>query len=60
MQWNSRNPQRKSSIGFSGKTSDAIIKHLKLLEETLRPFGAEKLTGRTEYKLRVGNYRGCL
>ena len=42
---------------LSGKTYNTVIKHLHSLEENPRPFGAEKLTGRTEFKLRVGNYR---
>jgi len=36
---------------------DAIVKHLKQLENNPRVFGAEKLKGRDEYKLRVGSYR---
>jgi mRNA interferase RelE/StbE len=34
-----------------------IVEHLRQLEENPHLFGAEKLKGRGEYKLRVGNYR---
>lgn len=39
------------------KTHDRIIVHLRHLEENPRHFGAEKLTAREAYKLRVGSYR---
>ena len=39
------------------KQHDRIIEHLKQLQENPRIFGAEKLKGREEYKLRVGSYR---
>ena len=39
------------------KTHDKIVEHLRQIEENPRVFGAEKLTGREAYKLRVGNYR---
>lgn len=39
------------------KTHDKIVEHLRHLEENPRLFGAEKLTAREEYKLRVGNFR---
>jgi mRNA interferase RelE/StbE len=39
------------------KPHDKVIEHLRLLEENPRIFGAEKLTAREAYKLRVGNYR---
>ncbi|MGC2234796.1 MAG: type II toxin-antitoxin system RelE/ParE family toxin [Pyrinomonadaceae bacterium] len=39
------------------KPHDKIIEHLRQLEENPRIFGAEKLTAREAYKLRVGNYR---
>ncbi len=38
---------------LSRKTYDADITHLQSLEEDPRQFGAEKLTGRAEYKLRA-------
>ena len=34
-----------------------IIKKLLSLEENPRPKGVKKLSGREEYRLRVGNYR---
>jgi mRNA interferase RelE/StbE len=36
---------------------DRIVKQLQQLGHDPRPFGAEKLQGRSEYKLRVGNLR---
>jgi mRNA interferase RelE/StbE len=36
---------------------DRVVKHLQQLGHQPRPFGAEKLQGRSEYKLRVGNFR---
>ncbi|MBA2735560.1 MAG: type II toxin-antitoxin system RelE/ParE family toxin [Pyrinomonadaceae bacterium] len=47
----------KELESVSGKTHDRIIKHLQQLEENPRVFGAEKLTARQAYKLRVGSYR---
>jgi len=42
---------------LSSKTHDNIIKHIRMLEEEPRVFGAEKLSGIEAFKLRVGNYR---
>lgn len=39
------------------KSHNRIIEHLRQLEENPRSFGAEKLTAREAYKLRVGSYR---
>jgi len=39
------------------KTHDKVIEHLRQIEANPRVFGAEKLTAREAYKLRVGNYR---
>jgi len=33
------------------------VRHLQALVDDPRPLGAEKLQGRAEYKLRVGNLR---
>ncbi len=47
----------KELESVSGKTHDRIVEHLRQLEENPRMFGAEKLTAREAYKLRVGSYR---
>lgn len=39
------------------KTHGKVIEHLRQIEANPRVFGAEKLTAREAYKLRVGNYR---
>lgn len=36
---------------------DKIIEHLRQIEADPRVHGAQKLKGRSEYKLRVGDYR---
>ena len=43
--------------GLPPNQHESVVKHLQDLQETPRPFGAEKLRGRDEYKLRVGNLR---
>ncbi|MGI8467269.1 MAG: type II toxin-antitoxin system RelE family toxin [Pyrinomonadaceae bacterium] len=47
----------KELENLPAKPHDRIIEHLRRLEENPRVFGAEKLTAREAYKLRVGNYR---
>lgn len=47
----------KELENLSPKTHDRIVEHLRELEENPRVFGAEKLTAREAYKLRVGSYR---
>lgn len=47
----------KELENLSPKTHDRIVGHLQQLEANPRVFGAEKLTGREAYKLRVGSYR---
>ena len=47
----------KELESLPAKPHDKIIEHLQQLEENLRVFGAEKLTARQAYKLRVGSYR---
>lgn len=47
----------KELDGLPDKQHARIIEHLRQLEENPHLFGAEKLKGREEYKLRVGNYR---
>lgn len=47
----------KELENLSAKQHDRIVKHLQQLSENPRIFGSEKLKGRDEYKLRVGNYR---
>jgi mRNA interferase RelE/StbE len=42
---------------LSAKIHDKIVEHLRQIEANPRMFGAEKLTARQEYKLRVGNHR---
>ena len=39
------------------KTHAKVIEHLRQIEANPRVFGAEKLTAREAYKLRVGHYR---
>jgi mRNA interferase RelE/StbE len=39
------------------KQHDLVVEHLRAVQEDPRPFGAGKLQGRDEYKLRVGNFR---
>jgi mRNA interferase RelE/StbE len=51
------NSAKKELSNLPDKEHDKIIEHLQSLESNPRPFGAEKLKGRKEYKLRVGNYR---
>ena len=36
---------------------DRVVKQLQQLRHDPRPFGAEKLQGRSEYKFRVGSFR---
>jgi mRNA interferase RelE/StbE len=47
----------KELESLSPKIHDRIVEHLRQLEENPRVFGAEKLTAREAYKLRVGSYR---
>lgn len=47
----------KELESVSEKTHDRIVEHFRQLEANPRVFGAEKLTGREAYKLRVGSYR---
>jgi len=47
----------KELESLSPKTHDRIVEHLRQLEANPRMFGAEKLTAREAYKLRVGSYR---
>lgn len=47
----------KELEGLPAKPHDRIVDHLRQLEENPRIHGAEKLTGRDAYKLRVGSYR---
>lgn len=47
----------KELLGLPDDRFDAITKHLEILKRDPRPSGAAKLTGRTEYKLRIGDLR---
>ncbi len=47
----------KELESLSPKTHDRIVEHPRQFEANPRVFGAEKLTGREAYKLRVGSYR---
>ena len=42
---------------LTAKQRGKIIEHLKEIEADPRVHGSQKLKGRTEYKLRVGDYR---
>ena len=48
---------RRELERLSSKTHDAVVQRLQSLQETARPIGCQKLQGRSEYKLRVGNLR---
>jgi len=47
----------KELESLSSKTHDRVIEHLRQLEANPRVVGAEKLSARQAYKLRVGSYR---
>lgn len=47
----------KEFDALSGTTQKRIIKKISFLEENPRPKGTCKLSGREEYRVRVGAYR---
>ena len=47
----------KELESLSSKTHDRVIEHLRQLKANPRVVGAEKLSARQAYKLRVGSYR---